>query len=219
MRKWILALAGVVAMAGVAAAQDEGGERRGRRFPQSVDDFLKAADRDGDGKLSKDEFLRESYERIRANPQFARRMEQLDADKDGAISYEEFLASPMGTARFQALDKDGSGFLERAEIEAMLAERGRGGQRGRPRIQDLIARLDKDGDGKVSREEFSAAFQGREGMFDRLDRNGDGVIDAQDVPAEGERRPGAPPAANPPAPPAPPTPPAKPDETGKPRLF
>ena len=35
-------------------------------------------------------------------------------------------------------------------------------------------RMDADGDGKVTREEF---MKGHEVMFDRIDQNGDGVID------------------------------------------
>jgi len=37
-----------------------------------------------------------------------------------------------------------------------------------------IGRMDTDGDGKVTREEF---MQGHEVMFDKIDQNSDGVID------------------------------------------
>jgi len=38
-----------------------------------------------------------------------------------------------------------------------------------------MARMDADGDGKVTKEEF---MQGHEVMFEKIDQNGDGVIDA-----------------------------------------
>ena len=37
-----------------------------------------------------------------------------------------------------------------------------------------LYRMDADGDGKVSKEEF---MQGHEGMFKQIDQNGDGFID------------------------------------------
>ena len=37
-----------------------------------------------------------------------------------------------------------------------------------------LYRMDADGDGKVSKEEF---MQGHEGMFQQIDKNGDGFID------------------------------------------
>lgn len=43
-----------------------------------------------------------------------------------------------------------------------------------------MQRMDADGDGKVTREEF---MQGHETMFDRIDTNGDGVIDADEKAA------------------------------------
>ncbi len=42
-----------------------------------------------------------------------------------------------------------------------------------------MARMDADGDGKVSKDEF---MQGHEAMFDKIDQNGDGMID----PAESD---------------------------------
>ena len=62
------------------------------------------------------------------------------------------------------------------------------------RIADrFIRRLDKDGDGKVSQDEFD----GPKHRFPRLDKNGDGFIDKQEAPTrpprrggEGRRKPG-----------------------------
>jgi len=47
-----------------------------------------------------------------------------------------------------------------------------------PSAADFISRMDKDGDSKVSKSEFS----GPEAMFSRLDKNGDGYITKDEVP-------------------------------------
>ena len=50
-----------------------------------------------------------------------------------------------------------------------------------------MARMDADGDGKVTREEF---MKGHEAMFDKIDTNGDGVIDAGERAAHMEKMKG-----------------------------
>jgi len=65
---------------------------------------------------------------------------------------------------------------------------GAGGERGGPAggTSRFIGRLDKDGDGKVSRDEFDGPSR----RFPRLDKNGDGFIDADEAPQgpPGDRR-------------------------------
>jgi len=45
-------------------------------------------------------------------------------------------------------------------------------------VEDLIKQFDRDGDGKISREEW----RGPGPLFDRLDRNGDGTITPDEIP-------------------------------------
>ena len=66
---------------------------------------------------------------------------------------------------------------------ALSACRGPGGARpergGRPEDgAGFVARLDKDGDGKVSRDEFDGPSK----HFARLDKNNDGFISENEVP-------------------------------------
>lgn len=67
-----------------------------------------------------------------------------------------------------------------------------GGQRS-PR-QNNPLQFDKDGDGKLSRDE---APQSMQSAFDRLDANGDGLLDASELAAPRSRSAEAPPAAPP----------------------
>lgn len=52
------------------------------------------------------------------------------------------------------------------------------------RMGAAVARMDADGDGRVSRAEFLAASQKR---FERMDANGDGVLDASEMMPRGGR--------------------------------
>ena len=50
-----------------------------------------------------------------------------------------------------------------------------------------MGRMDADGDGKVTKDEF---MKGHEAMFDKIDTNGDGVIDAGERAAHMEKMKG-----------------------------
>ncbi|MFH1080609.1 MAG: EF-hand domain-containing protein [Pseudomonadota bacterium] len=66
----------------------------------------------------------------------------LDKDKDGRISQREYLDAAAKT--FNKLDKDGSGHLDGKELKA-LSEADR---------KDWLAEMDKNGDGRIDRNEF-----------------------------------------------------------------
>ncbi len=73
--------------------------------------------------------------------------------------------NPFG---MQALDR---GYLQLAQGKCGEGKCG-AGKGGKGKFG--MARMDSDGDGKVTREEF---MKGHEAMFDRIDQNDDGVID------------------------------------------
>lgn len=170
---------------------------------------FKAMDKDGDGKLSKDEFEG-------PKPLFP----QIDADKDGFISQQEatrFVAAGGGNLqqRLQAMDKNGDskvseeeftgprplfarldtdkdGFVTKEEAAKLPALGTNASANAKPRAEEpkqkkpvpenagggkRIKAMDKDGDGKVSRAEFT----GPPRLFDRLDVNHDGVLGVDDL--------------------------------------
>jgi len=96
-----------------------------------------------------------------------------DKDGDGKISKEE--APEFMQTFFDRVDTNGDGVLDKAEMEAMRQRRGSGGSRGGPRN---LMQFDKNGDGKVSKEELPEEMQP---MFDRADANGDGAVDAAEI--------------------------------------
>lgn len=121
----------------------------------------------------------------------------LDADGDGVISAAELANA---TQALKALDKDGDGRLTAEEVSPPRGEGGGGGFRGfgaggpgregRPGggggvgMFERLKESDKDGDGKISRQEAPEWLTER---FDRFDLNKDGFIDEEEIRQVAER--------------------------------
>ena len=120
---------------------------------------------------------------------------QLDTNKDGYIASDEVEGSKK--ALFERLvrvaDEDGDkklnqkefakGTQKSAEAKPPLAGdaggRGRsGGGAGAPNFKEILSRLDKNGDGKISKEEAPERMKEN---FDRLDANKDGNLDPAEL--------------------------------------
>jgi len=137
---------------------------------------------------------------------------RLDADGDGTVSGEEAARAARymmlitwdlvdREALFKALDTNGDGSISAEEMKAApLAEimakamtgarrtLAGGGAGGAGAAGGLVGRFDKNGDAKVSRDEFPAEHLDK---FDRLDKNQDGVITADEAPQARGGKPGA----------------------------
>jgi len=138
MPSWIrlVAASSLIALASPAAAD------------MMADMAFQRLDSNGDGRLDAAE-LREA----RIN-----RFERMDANGDGIVTHAEQMAAAQRmrrnaqavegamTARFEALDVNGD---SRLTLEEFLASPGGG----------LAARFDTDGDGSVSKAEFTAAIE------------------------------------------------------------
>ena len=199
-------VAGLVLIAGnavYAQGRPRGGPGRagGAGEMPSVDQIFQQLDKNGDGKLTKDEMP----ERL---GQFLMRA---DANGDGALTKQELAearknlsaAKPAAGAgaglptvdeMFQRHDKNADGKLTKDELPEFAAER--------------LMRADANGDGELSKEELTemrkkwaeqaGAAAGRDGpggagpgaggrfdsaeMFQRLDRNGDGSLTKDELP-------------------------------------
>jgi Ca2+-binding EF-hand superfamily protein len=172
--------AGAVALVSVAVAQPVG------RGPAAFG--LLQHDANGDGRLTKAEFDTAQKARFDA----------FDADRDGAVTPAEIkterqerregMRTETIAARFDALDTDRNGQLSRAEFSVRAAadnrgkpdgRRGHGGGRHRD-PQAMLSRVDVNGDGTLSLNEFSA--RGAE-AFARADTNKDGAVTIQELQA------------------------------------
>ena len=129
----LIASAALVAPHGIAA--DQPGSK--------LETAFKKADKDNDGKLTKDE--------AKAMPSVAKHFDAIDADKDGTVSLDEIRASmkkagramhDRAVERFKSADKDNDGTLTKAEAKTM------------PRVAKNFDAIDKDKDGTVSEREI-----------------------------------------------------------------
>lgn len=127
----------------------------------------------------------------------SQRFDQIDTNKDGMIDAAEMAAHRekmkewrekrmAARAAAPAASDDAANperrarWAKRAEMRAKADEAEAEGKRG-----NGFARLDTNGDGMISREEFAAPAMKR---FDRADANGDGVITPEERAAMREAR-------------------------------
>lgn len=151
---------------------------------------LKLADTNKDGKLDRDELrtmarkLRDAGPALRkgeappaaagaGNPQ--QRFKQMDKDGDGKVSKSEFTGPE---ALFDRLDTDKDGSISKDELPKPAGGNA-GGADGKSFLLNRLKGMDKDGDGQVSKSEFTGVPEN----FDRMDRDQDGSLSAQEIQA------------------------------------
>ena len=108
----------------------------------------------------------------------------LDKNGDGKISKDE--ASDELKPHFAAIDTNGDGAIDSSEAQVMVAYAN--GQQsesiksvpaaGKPTAEQMISYLDKNGDGKISKDEASDELKPH---FAAIDVNGDGSIDSSEA--------------------------------------
>ncbi len=108
--------------------------------------------------------------------------EKLDANGDMVLERSEI--PPRGMPAFERLlkvaDTNKDGKVEAAELRELI-QAGAGVGFGNGQGMARLKAMDKDGDGKVSKAEFT----GQPAAFDRLDTNKDGMLEIEEVRVAG----------------------------------
>jgi Ca2+-binding protein (EF-Hand superfamily) len=138
---------------------------------------LKAADKNADGMLSRDEAA--------SLPRISQHFDEIDANHDGFITFEELHA--FGKAHharhggheghgLKALDKDGDGRISRDEAAAA------------PRLAQHFDAIDTNRDGFLTMDELKAARHAmHHAHWARIDTNNDGRISLDEAKANAPR--------------------------------
>lgn len=127
---------------------------------------FKILDKNGDGKVSKDELLviyKEIVGGVNPEKEVENIMRNVDVDGSGFIDYTEFIQASLNREimfskenlmkAFGMFDKDGNGCITAAEIAEIFSE----GQLGEDAVwQGVLKQVDKNGDGEIDLKEFQA---------------------------------------------------------------
>jgi len=131
-------------------------------------DMFRQFDKSGDGKLSASEMKEAAVAMGGSVDDVDMIMKMADLDGDKMLSYEE-MANMMGLgpkgkdpkekkrAAFRMMDSNGDGTLTADELRVMMGSIGDDDDLGI--MEMLIKEHDKDGDGKLSFEEFDKFFK------------------------------------------------------------
>ncbi len=154
---------------------DGDGELSKDEFP-GPDKIFERLDTDKSGKISLRELTQKAKEFATALGKFRelkQRFEQADKDGDGKISAEEWTGE---AGVFKRADKNSDGFLDKAELIALVRASMSAEDAPKPDEQrgdrEKFKKCDKDNDGKISADEF----EGDKSLFDRIDADKDGFL-------------------------------------------
>jgi len=141
-------------------------------------DVFKKMDTNEDGVISWDRSLPPKPMRKRTDNQILGFFKSMDADQNGKLSAQELGATEK---RFRELDTDGNGFVTAEEFVAgMRASQDRVErviQENRGIALSLLATLDADKDGKITRSEFG----GLGALLKSQDLTGKGFVAREDL--------------------------------------
>nr|KAG5713025.1 hypothetical protein BaRGS_021819 [Batillaria attramentaria] len=136
-------------------------------------------DKDGDGSITTDELgtVMRNLGQFPSLDELNTMLKEIDIDGDGTFSFEEFvqvMANMGGLAEqseedeeeelrqaFRVFDKSGCGYITPSDLRAVLQNIGE--DLTEEEIDEMIAEVDIDGDGRIDFEEFIACMRTEDG--------------------------------------------------------
>jgi len=170
-------------------------------------DPISRIDTNGDGVISLDEFSAAPKLNGAPDEKISKMFDYLDKDKDGTLSDTELPRPPkhgphprrhFREHRPRSHTHDGGREHKKPPRHFKGPPPGNNPRRKMMGSKERLERLDNDGDGQISFDEFKLGERAKklpkseqQTLFDRLDQNGDGVISPEDrrmKPPRQERR-------------------------------
>ncbi|KAK7505854.1 hypothetical protein BaRGS_00003125 [Batillaria attramentaria] len=114
-------------------------------------------DKDGDGSITTDELgtVMRNLGQFPSLDELNTMLKEIDIDGDGTFSFEEFVQA------FRVFDKSGCGYITPSDLRAVLQNIGE--DLTEEEIDEMIAEVDIDGDGRIDFEEFIACMRTEDG--------------------------------------------------------
>ncbi|XP_076110387.1 neo-calmodulin-like isoform X1 [Mytilus galloprovincialis] len=148
--------------------------RTRRKTLPELREAFRLFDKDGDGSISTDELgtVMRNLGQFPSSDEISQMIKEIDIDGDGTFSFEEFvqvMANMGGISEqseedeeeelrqaFRVFDKSGCGYITASDLRAVLQCIGE--DLTEDEIDEMIAEVDIDGDGRIDFDEFIACM-------------------------------------------------------------